>query len=688
MTFFWALSDFLSRKNESLQVHADLVQDAEESDLVVIAADPEREGSDAALWMLLLLRLTAVTSDDRLELRNSAIQTLLRIFDAYGERLSPEAWSTCIRRVVFRLLASLEEELEAAQQEDADETDLAEWTGTAVVVLSGISSLLANYLDVLAGHPSFNQLWRELLGHFASLLDFKVLDINTATFKALGHVLSQRSDDERHVFNQSTVDFAWDLWSRGVPVSQESSNQDTDNQQCLLAYVAALHEVYCLIREDLTVDRVQRILELLRETVEAAMSGGYVGDVEILTPLQSKGLESIRMIRTDVAGVPSAVIKQVSDFVTLAYDQEKASKSNPKRTFVAMSKASTQMLEKLILEHSSDKDIYQSGAVSKALSALCRSVSLKYGFSISTRSAQPWRLSTSSTLSILGAALPQLKSLNISTSVSQEIWCVVVAVADGILSADCNVAAAGTNFGDDEEFDVAAFHQLRKLIIPSLGQDSIPEKTRTAYAESLFKTSIIHDPAPSDKAIIFGRQDGSFAAISALYKPRVGRTLTILPTTRVQMSYVALDELFCLMSSEPPVDPDETLNTSSASTSQAAQPDKQTALRARMARNAAPFFLLRCALSLRGFIADQPLRGKMPQPLSRRKELLWILNRLVRLKSEEGAIPNLGGVESESRKHLLMLYPLLVKALSVDGGDKVSHVLREALEVVGGELGL
>jgi hypothetical protein len=37
------------------------------------AADPQNASSDAALWMLLLLRLTTVTSDDRLELRNSEI---------------------------------------------------------------------------------------------------------------------------------------------------------------------------------------------------------------------------------------------------------------------------------------------------------------------------------------------------------------------------------------------------------------------------------------------------------------------------------------------------------------------------------------------------------------------------------------------------------------------------------------
>jgi len=41
------------------------------SDLAEMASDPEQSASDAALWMLLLLRLTKVTADARLELRNS-----------------------------------------------------------------------------------------------------------------------------------------------------------------------------------------------------------------------------------------------------------------------------------------------------------------------------------------------------------------------------------------------------------------------------------------------------------------------------------------------------------------------------------------------------------------------------------------------------------------------------------------
>jgi hypothetical protein len=65
------LSDYLSGKNESLSITAEVMKGTDPTELAEMAADPEHAASDAALWMLLLLRLTSVTADDRLELRNS-----------------------------------------------------------------------------------------------------------------------------------------------------------------------------------------------------------------------------------------------------------------------------------------------------------------------------------------------------------------------------------------------------------------------------------------------------------------------------------------------------------------------------------------------------------------------------------------------------------------------------------------
>ncbi|RAL63468.1 hypothetical protein DID88_003888 [Monilinia fructigena] len=97
VTFFWVLSDFISGRNSSFSLSPDLIEDLTEEALIEKASGNDRAVSDAALWMLLLLRLTSVTADERLELRNSAIQTLLRIFDAYGDQLSAVAWSMCLK---------------------------------------------------------------------------------------------------------------------------------------------------------------------------------------------------------------------------------------------------------------------------------------------------------------------------------------------------------------------------------------------------------------------------------------------------------------------------------------------------------------------------------------------------------------------------------------------------------------
>lgn len=80
----------------------------------------------------------------------------------------------------------------------------------------------------------------------------------------------------------------------------------------------------------------------------------------------------------------------------------------------------------------------------------------------------------------------------------------------------------------------------------------------------------------------------------------------------------------------------------------------------------------------------------MPQPLSQRRELGHILDRLIELRSETEAIPDFANVESENRKHILRLYPLLATAMGAAGrsGDEViASKLEKAMELVGSEFG-
>lgn len=68
--------------------------------LMKLAAQPSHKGSGAALWMLLLLRLTSVATDQRVELRNSKSAVLAPhwgIADPLFRRYpNPDAHYICI----------------------------------------------------------------------------------------------------------------------------------------------------------------------------------------------------------------------------------------------------------------------------------------------------------------------------------------------------------------------------------------------------------------------------------------------------------------------------------------------------------------------------------------------------------------------------------------------------------------
>jgi hypothetical protein len=598
--------------------------------------------------------------------RTGAIQTLLRIFDAYGHQLSPEAWSMCLQSVMFNLLSSIESQLEENNDSESSMSskDKTGWNETTVVVLSGITNLLADYLDVLSSHPTFAKSWQTLLNHFNTLLDFKVLDINTAVFKALQKLLSRGNLEEKSQtnFDGPALDLAWGLWSQSLPVIQpDPSAKRFDNQNYLTAYVSAFPEIYRLIEADLNADRVRTIITLLREAIQQASAAAYSADIDYLTPLQTQVLEALRIIRTDIEGVPAALISQVAEFVALAFDRKEPSSSEGQRpTYVALSKAAMTLLEKLVVSHSSDLDIYTSGALSSSLTALAKPIVLKYSFPITTKSTYPWKQATTSALAILESILPILTKAGFKDEAIRSLWTSIVTIANGITNADSKDAPETVNIKDDEAFDITAFLKLRELITPALGSPTIPDKTRRMYTESLFHMSLIHAPQPQELPQV------NQELLATLYQPRKGRTVDPAPSPRARMSYVCFDELISLV----------TVRDSSEA-------------RIKLAQAAAPYLILRAGLTLRAYIADQPLRGRMPQPLSQRRELLYILKALVKLRCEPEAIPAAPGVESEEKKHLHRLYPLLVKAVRAASRDQeVLEWVGKALDEVGMEFGV
>lgn len=570
----------------------------------------------------------------------------------------------CIQSIIFRMLSSIEDRLSTVTDSELPNTheERTSWIETTEVVLMGVSGLLATYLHVLTSHSSFTGCWRILLGHLKSLLEFDILDINTAVFKALAEILSNanRKAETEAKLDRNSIDLVWELWSDGLPLaSTKLLGSNSNNQNCLISYVSSLQELYRLMKDDIDFERTQRILVLLRETVQQANVASYSADIEYLTTLQTQVLESLKMMRTDVSGVPATMITQIAEFATLAFRSDGTVQSEKEKpTYVALSKASMELLESLVIAHAKDPEVYTKGALSSSLIALSKPITMKYSFRITTKGLAPWRQATMTALAILKATLPTIANKNIAQTDVQSIWTSIVKIANGITAADCTAESAPSSIKDDEDFDIASFLTLRELIIPALGTHLVPDKSRRAYTESLFHISLIHAPEPRELP------QHNQELLASLYQTRKGRTVDPPPSPRTKMSYVCLDELVSLVSVH----------------------DNSPAW-IKLAQAAAPYLILRAGLTLRAYIADQPLRGLMPQPLSQRKELLYILQALVKLECEPEAIPDTPGVDSEGRKHLHRLYPLLAKAVRAAAKDQeVLEWLVKALDEVGADL--
>jgi hypothetical protein len=570
----------------------------------------------------------------------------------------------CLQKVMFKLLSSIEAQLESTNDPDSSmsDKDKSGWNETTVVVLSGITNLLADYLNILSSHNTFQRSWEDLLGHFKTLLGFQVLDINTAVFKALQQMLSRGNIKESDKnFDTHSLDLAWSLWSESLPhVEADEVDKRFDNQNYYLAYVSAMQEIYRLMQKNLDVDRVKTILRRFREAIQQASAATYSADIEYLTPLQAQVLECLKMIRTDIDGVPALLISQVAEFVALAFEARPPAGEKQRPTYVALSKASMSLSESMILAHASAQNIYTGGALSSSLVALSKPIVLKYAFPTATKSISPWRQATSSSLAILKAVIPIITTTDLAEDVVRPIWTSIVIIANGITAADCEEASPTTNISSDQDFDITSFLTLRQLITPSLGSTTILDKTRRAYTESLFHMSLIHAPLPQELP------NATQELLGTLYQPRKGSTVDPPPSLRYKMSYVCFDELISLV----------TLHDGSVP-------------RIKLAQAAAPYLILRAGLTLRAYIADQPLRGQMPQPLSQRRELMYILRTLVKLRCESDAIPDTPGVESEGKKHLHRLYPLLAKAIRAAARDQeVLEWIAKALDEVGMEFGV
>ncbi|OQE43158.1 hypothetical protein PENCOP_c003G01505 [Penicillium coprophilum] len=683
-SFFWNVSDFLQGQIEQISVgHVDA--SVSEEELAELAHDEDPSVSRNSLWLLLLLRIVDITIDSRPEIRNSAVHTLLRIFDAYGQQLSPEAWRLCLNMVLFKMAEGIETPLLRAKnnRSNAKPEDFSAWVDTTVVMIKGLSTLITNFFETLVRDEKFDQSWKRLLKYLQSLIDLRILDLSEATFSSLSTILLRVQNGGE--LSNDVLECAWLLWANGHPASDEHMlDLDQPNQDAALAYLHTFQQVYRLYKDQLTKKHIEKVLRHLSLLVWNSVSPRYSPDVDRPSELQELVIDCIKLLCLEKEDSQPDILLCLAELSDSALSKWSPGSDTRRPAFVAFSKRTMDLVSWYIAEFGIKQDVFTNGALANSLAHLGALIAQKYTWQGKDREPFLWQKATIVSLNVLQVAVPYVgkQYTKKNESESSQFWERIVEITNGIVSARGFQAhkLPNSRITADEAFDIEAFIRLKTLILPSLGAAAIPDAVRRNFARALFHSSFIYAPLRFD----LPTTNLESAPLQDFYTVRPGRTFDPPPTLRPGIAYALIDTLFELAAySESNTD----IKTDAPSP------------QALLARSVSPYLLLRCAVSLKSYIADQPLRGLMPQPTPARKALLHLLICMVELKSEPSAIPDPPSLKTVSvleagnaeehhyRKHLEWIYPLVVRAVQVAGKERDDGQILQALGKVLQEIG-
>lgn len=624
-------------------------------------------GSLISLWLLVLHHITAVIKDSREEVRNGAVHTIIRIFDNHGDDFSPRAWELCLRQILFQIMSvdliSYHEVLPAVTESvdfEPSPDDIKSKVATSKIIVEGICKLFAAHIKTICRAPHFEEIWQGLFSAIEAKLQLNLLDLSAEVYSDISGILSRLPNAD--LIGSDLVDQVWSIWTSNFPTGDPRLPAQ-DNKAALLAYLKLFSEVYRLQPSILkqTGTGSLHVAKELKRCIEDAVPSAYSSDVDTLTSVQSAVIQTFSTIETTTAQVAMPIIDTVASFIIAPFQLSNGNKS-ANATFVALSKKAMGVLETLIARHIEEDATITEPPLLIALEGLNKPIRLKYEWTIQGKPPPLWQKATTTSLNIFDLLIPRLAKVPLEQGKLHKYWNIIIQISGsiaGILEHSARSVPEEV-FLNDEQFDIESIMKFHDIMIPSMGDVSLPDSERRIYASMLFKTSILHDMEANDIPHYHKEP------LAGIYDIRFGRTFKPAPVLRYDIAYCCLELLLSLV----------TFVDSSPE-------------RVKLAQAAAPYLILRCALPIKSYIADQPLRGSMPQPTSEREELLFILRRLREMKSEPRAIPDAEGAKSLHRKHLLRLYPLISKAVGVAGADPVVlKELQRCLAVVGDEFGL
>ncbi|KAG1824868.1 uncharacterized protein BJ212DRAFT_1566454 [Suillus subaureus] len=649
--------------------------------------DAEMEPEYSALWMCLLLEVLGLCTDARHEVRVGAIQTLFRAMQLYGATLTLDTWNDCIWKITFPLLDAISIETRRSAFEPgallnsglAAQSPEHAWDESKSLALQSIGSIISEFLVIKIMHlDSFSKAWSVFVNHVHDTVSLDRRNLSPPALLCLGKVVKALSGADASL--QVKVSEAWEcVWKAcsdmGSMVLQGGSSQLSPStnttqhhraftQESLVALVDVIRSTRSIsltLSKEWPLQRLNRLMEILKGVLTYPNSTDYRPDIDGLSPVQVVVLDAIADIKLTGSGVPSLVLRDLSEFSTLPFlaafhvpilspaspGTPIAVSSQKQVTYIALSKKVMPLIVELYMRFKDELEIYEDGTLEAVFSAYSIPIKLKYECPAPSKFGKDpplWKTATTSFLRIVTDSVRRMAAFGdrISDTRVEGIWRQIIEVFRGGILADCT-ATEGFSLEDqeaEENFDLSLISSLEIDLVPHLGDTRVPDHLIAQLAKILHKGSQLYkssmdlscpdSPSTDTTNVSNGsRESHDFEKVDL----NIGTTAPGVLVPRERFSFWCFDLLFLICSTVTSGSP-ISLRVFSELTILL----DQESSRKRIAALCLPTLLDRCKTTMVSYIADETLRGYMPFPRAREDELLYVLRKVLDLQLWSGTL--------------------------------------------------
>jgi len=299
----WDMADFIAKEAPKIPQ----LQDTEEGS--------GNGGGETALWIELFRSLLQLALSPHSDIRNTAIEVLIKAVMTYGNLFSSQTWERTWMEIMFPLLEHVRKKAEAADPTQSDSIPKTEsggslrmivhhsrnseqkrWNKTAVHAIAGAVRIFRSFFPSLLPLEPFPRLSADLLSQIKAYADMESKEVALASLGATKEVLIARSQSSD--YPQELWIAAWESLQQ-IGTSLCGKGKEKVPQRILSAFTENLSELQTKLHEEMTLDDVIHFLDILEPIPLSPVE--FVGE---LSSVQRSIVDLIQKISADGVAIP------------------------------------------------------------------------------------------------------------------------------------------------------------------------------------------------------------------------------------------------------------------------------------------------------------------------------------------------------------------------------------------------